>query len=98
MPEIKPVHFPDFDAQRLTPVNRPGPLKTPGVQPTAKPGKATKTRATGGTQLVGKAETRQQKLDNAIDVLRSKSLQLYHPDRKRGQPKAALGQFIDIKA
>lgn len=97
MPAIKPMQFPSVDANAAAEASRirrrpPTAARDLGAE------RAQATSSQSAPQPVRPADTRQEKLDQAIEVLRSKSLQLYHPDRSVTKPKATLGQVIDIKA
>ena len=42
--------------------------------------------------------SKDEKLEKAIEVLRAKTIQLYHPNQAKVKPAAPLGQIIDVKA
>ena len=101
MPTIKPAQFPTIerDPQPRTPL-----VTTP---PRQKAEKSLPAQATSGTVSpkapsavrrppVG-GQDREEKLAHAIEVLRAKSVQFYHPDRTKVTRTAQLGQIIDIK-
>lgn len=100
MATVKPANFPVINRQT---VGRPQhgaqshPAQTLKSQPTqklvlpTKPGSAVR-------QTPQVRTSKDEKLEKAIEVLRAKTIQLYHPNRAKVKPAAALGQIIDVKA
>ncbi len=102
MPTIKPAQFPSIerDPQTLSrPVvpaaSRPGAKAAP-VKPAAQ-AKPAQVKPLGPAATDATPD-REEKLARAIEVLRARSVQFYHPDRSKVTHSAPLGQIIDIKA
>lgn len=101
MAVIRPVQFPHV--QRPLVQNDPRPVRAKKIEPAGdqatavpenvRPQTSTKTKSANGIK-----NTKEEKLEVAIEVLRQKTVQFYGPKKNEVKQTAALGTLIDIKA
>jgi|GEM_PF-1789359 len=101
MPTIKAAQFPTVEREprpTARPVTTPARPRVEKSQPARPKSKEVSTKASAIVRHPSNdRQAREEKLTNAIEVLRAKSVQFYHPDRSRVTRTVQLGQIIDIK-
>ena len=107
MPTIKPASFPQAE-RTLQPrpeqqLRQPGPNHASApvrvrTQPGIRPGQRVQPPAGARQASPARQAGRDQKLKQAVDVLRAKSIELYEPSGAKVRRSPRLGQLIDIKA
>lgn len=102
MPTIKPAQFPHINRESVQRPENSRPVKPQESTKNQSIAKIKKAAQDSRQQVTSKSAdeikiSKEQKLEKAIEVLREKSIQLYHPDRSKARQPAELGQIIDVK-
>ena len=98
MATVRPAKFPSVthdSIQRQERVRPQKAAKSPAISQVKKSGFEAKGH--GSSKAVNEiGPKREQKLEQAIEVLRAKTVQLYHRDSTKVEQHAELGQIIDV--